>query len=41
MPALVFVPTKNSVCKVTNVLAVINSLSTKALLLDCQNVFFV
>jgi hypothetical protein len=41
MPALVFMPTKNSIDKVADVLAVINSLSTEALLLDCQNVFFV
>lgn len=41
MPALVYMHTKNSVDKVANVLAVINSLSTEALLLHCQNVFFV
>lgn len=41
MPALVYMPTKNSVDKVAYMLAIINSLSTEALLLDCQNVFFV
>jgi hypothetical protein len=41
VPTLVFKSGKNSVDEVANVLAVINSLSTEALLVDLQNVFFV